>query len=280
MVFDKGGALDLKVMTLNVRYENAQEGGERSWRQRVVGVVGVVMDEAPDVFAVQEALHGQIADLWACLPDYEFYGVGRDDGRREGEYAGIFYRRARFECVGEQGVQWLSDNPQVAGSKTWGNMFPRVMIWLRLRDVRLGREFYVYNTHWDHLNRGSREKSARQMVAHIIERKPDKVPFVIMGDFNAVETNPDILYLKSAGKGERGQRSAQGFVDTFQVVNPNEKNRRTLHFWKGTREGILKVDHILVNQWANVVSAQIRDRERTMVSDHFPVTARVIFPQK
>ena len=68
-------------------------------------------------------------------PRLPFYGVGRDDGKRQGEYAGIYYRRDRFERdVTEEGTFWLSDTPEVPGSKSWGNSYPRVVTWIRLID--------------------------------------------------------------------------------------------------------------------------------------------------
>ncbi|MBC8127268.1 MAG: endonuclease/exonuclease/phosphatase family protein, partial [Gloeobacteraceae cyanobacterium ES-bin-144] len=129
------GKLELRLMTFNVRYEHAGDVEARSWTRRVIGVVRMIREEKPDVIGAQEVLHGQAADLWASLPDYEFFGVGRDDGKRTGEYAGIFFRRDRFEAdLADSGTLWLSDTPELAGSKTWGNGIPRVASWLRLVD--------------------------------------------------------------------------------------------------------------------------------------------------
>jgi hypothetical protein len=61
--------------------------------QRITRIVRMIRQEAPDVIGIQEALHGQAADLWASLPDYEFLGNGRHDGSRAGEYSAILYRR-------------------------------------------------------------------------------------------------------------------------------------------------------------------------------------------
>ena len=129
------GRLELKLMSFNIRYENPGDPGSRAWRQRVAGAVRMIREENPDVFGVQEALHGQAADLWASLPDFEFFGAGRDDGRRSGEYSGIFYQRVRFEVDStDAGTFWLSDTPEKPGSMTWGNGIPRVATWLRLAD--------------------------------------------------------------------------------------------------------------------------------------------------
>ena len=83
------GALELRLMSFNVRYETPEDLGGRSWWQRIPGATRMIRRLQPDCIGVQEALHGQVADLWASLPDYEFFGVGRDDGQRDGEYSGI-----------------------------------------------------------------------------------------------------------------------------------------------------------------------------------------------
>lgn len=263
------GRMELRFMTFNVRYENHEDAGLRAWRQRVPGIVRMIRMEAPDVIGIQESQHGQVADLWVSLPDYEFVGQAREDGKRRGEYAGIFYRRDRFELdAAEQGTFWLSDTPHLPGSKTWGNGIPRTVTWLRLIDRTTQRGFYAFNTHWDHRHQGSREKSARLMAQRVRDRKHADEPVVLLGDFNAVENNPALLVLISQA----------GLIDTFQALHPAERRRRTLHFWGNTRDGSLKVDHILVSRGAVLMNAAIRDGDKPMVSDHFPVTARVVFP--
>lgn len=264
------GTLRLKLMSFNARYENPGDLGHRAWRKRVPGVVRMIREESPDVFGVQEALHGQAADLRASLPDYGFFGNGRDDGRRAGEYAAIFHRCDRFEAdTTDAGVFWLSDEPETPGSMTWGNAIPRVAAWLRLTDRASGRSFYVFNTHWDHRHQGSREKAAELLAGRIAGRRRSGEPVVLLGDFNAVETNPGMRRL--TGPGAR-------MLDTWRLMHPREERRTTLHFWRGSRDGKLKVDHILVSEGARVIASSIRDRDQPMVSDHFPVTAEVEFP--
>ena len=236
--------------------------------------------EQPDVFGVQEALHGQVADLWASLPEYEFSGVGRDDGRRAGEYSGIFYQRDRFQLdQTDGGTFWLSDTPEQAGSKSWGNEIPRVAAWLRLIDRATGRGFYVFNTHWDHRNQPSRERAALLIAQRIAGRKHPGEPVALIGDFNAIESNPGLIYLTGRRVALAGseQTWAGGLLDTYQMLHPTEKNRRTLHFWSGRRDG-LKVDHILVSRGAEVEAAEIISQDQPEISDHFPVISRVLFP--
>ncbi len=274
------GALEISLMSFNVRYENPGDRDSKGWRQRVIGAVKMIRREKPDVFGVQEALHGQVADLWASLPDYEFFGVGRDDGKRAGEYSGIFYQRDRFQPdESDCGTFWLSDTPEKVGSKTWGNQIPRVAAWVRLVDRSSGRGFYVFNTHFDHRNQPSRERSAMLIARRIDARKQAGEPVALIGDFNSMESNPGLIYLTGGRVAVAGseQMWRGGMLDTYQSLHPAEKNRRTLHFWSGRRDG-LKVDHILVSPGAEIRAAEIISQDRPEVSDHFPVSAKVTFP--
>lgn len=274
----ESGVLSLKLMTFNIRYENGEDVDSRSWKQRVPGAVRLIREESPAIFGVQEALHGQAADLWASLPDYEFFGVGRDDGKTEGEYSGIFYQRDRFDVdPNDCGTIWLSETPQTPGSRTWGNEIPRVATWIKLADRASHRSFYVFNTHWDHRNQPSREKAAKLIANRIDGRKDATAPIILLGDFNAVETNPGVCYL--TGKQVRCDGAdaewKNGLIDTFQALHPNAAARTTLHFWSADKSGNRKIDHILASKGVKVLSAEIRDKP--MVSDHFPVTAEVEF---
>lgn len=275
------GAVELRLMTFNVRYESPDDLGARAWRNRIPGVVRMIRRLELDCIGVQEAEHGQVADLWASLPDYEFFGVGRDDGLRAGEYAGIFYRKDRFRPdPADCGTFWLSETPEVPGSRSWGNEIPRVAAWVRLIDLATGRGFYLYNTHWDHRNQASRERASLLMAERIDSRKRADEPVAVIGDFNSNETNPGLIYLTGRHARVAGEERvwANGLLDTYQALRSGEADRRTLHLWSGSREGALKVDHILVSRSAEIVKAAIVSEDKPVISDHFPVAARVRFP--
>ena len=276
------GAIALRLMTFNVRYENPGDGGDHAWRQRISFAVRMIARENPDIIGVQEALHGQAADLWASLPDYEFHGVGREDGAAKGEYSGIFYRRDRFQTdSSDKGTFWLSDTPEKIGSMTWGNEITRVASWIRLLDLATGRSFYVFNTHWDHRNEASREKAALLIAQRIDARKHIDEPVVLLGDFNSNESKAGYRYLTgNSGTVAGVDRSwNHGLLDTYQSLHAAEKNRRTLHFFQGNHDGDVKIDHILASPGATILSAQIVNSDLPLVSDHFPVTAELLFPK-
>lgn len=273
------GAMEIKAMTFNLRYENEGDRGRRAWAQRVIGMVRMLRQEAPDAFGVQEGLHGQVADLRASLPGYGFVGLGRSDGERDGEYTGIFFRNDRFgKDEGKSGMIWLSATPEKPGSKTWGNEIPRVATWTRLVDRSSGQPLWLVNIHLDHRNQSSREKGVRLMVERLVKMNPNEEPVVWMGDFNAVEGNPVLEFLSGRKSAIPAVDGFGGLVDSFDALHAGEKKRGTLHFWMSDPNRQWKVDHILISKGGEVLESGILRGGEPYLSDHFPVTARVRFP--
>lgn len=276
------GAIALSLMSFNIRYENSDDRGSRSWHERLAGAVKMIRREAPDVIGVQEALHGQAADLWASLPGYAFFGIGRDDGLRAGEYSGIFYRNDRFRPdAADQGTFWLSATPETPGSRTWGNEIPRVATWLRLTDLATGRGFYMFDTHFDHRSQESRERAALLIAKRIDARAHPDDPVILLGDLNSFENNASVRYLTGRQVGIAGEKRAwkTPLTDAYQTLHPRVKDRRTAHFWRTGIDPAFKLDYIFVSPGARIESAEIVRGDKPPVSDHYPITARVLFPQ-
>lgn len=266
--------MEVGLMTFNLRYENKQENGKRAWRNRVVGIIEMLQREKVEILGIQEGQHGQVADLWASLPEFGFEGVGRTDGKKLGEYTGIFYRKDRFEAdLKNCGTIWLSDTPYKPGSKTWGNTYPRMATWVRLLDRSSGQALWVVNTHFDHMNQDSRDKGVRLIVRKLIEMNRAGEPVTVMGDFNATERNSAVRYLMENHPND----GFEGLKETFDVLNAKEKKRGTLHFWMNDVNRQWKVDHIFVSKQAKVVESKIVKSGEPYLSDHFPVKARVVF---
>ena len=227
--------------------------------------------QAPDadVVGIQEAFYEQVVGLRRDLPQYEAVGVGRDDGRTQGEHCLILYRKDRLH-VGEQGTFWFSDTPEVAGSSTWGNRVTRICTWARFTDLRAQASFLLYNLHIDHESQPSRERSLK-MLAERLHRREGRDPVIITGDFNAGEDNPALDVLRAA--------TEPSFRDSFRVVHPEEKAVSTYHDFHGGTDGE-KIDYIWVSPEFRVLDAGIvRDeRDGRFPSDHYPVTAHLALP--
>ena len=137
-------AQELTVATYNIR--NANRGdAERGngWERRGPWVCCLIEFHGFDIFGSQEVLDGQLHDMLAQLPDYDYIGVGRDDGKTQGEYAPIFYKKERFRLL-DDGHFWLSeitDRP----NKGWDAALPRICTWGHFLDLQTKRRFWFFN---------------------------------------------------------------------------------------------------------------------------------------
>ena len=275
------GTLELSLATFNVRREGDDDFDERAWENRIGAVVRTVRRMEPDVFGIQEARHGQVADLRASLTDFAFHGIGRDDGARDGEYAGIFWKADRFEAdATDRGTFWLSPTPEVPGSTGWGNDIPRVASWVRLVDRASGRGFYAFNTHFDHRSQASRERSALLLAARIEARRRGGEPIVLLGDFNAVPGNPLLAYLRGKRVTLAGATRGPwpgGLRDAVAGKRPELDRQSTLHLWRGAAGPPWRVDHILVSGSPDLVDAEVVRPQagEPLPSDHYPVRVTV-----
>lgn len=257
----------LRVMTFNVRYGTADDEANR-WELRREHLLKVIREFDPDVLGVQEALRDQMDAIAEALADHAAVGVGREsDGR--GEYSAVFYRQTRLDVEAAETV-WLSDQPNVPGSHTWGNDLPRIFTEVRFVERPSGRRFTVLNTHWDHMSQPARLRSGEMMADRIAQRCAAGAPVLVTGDFNAGEDNPAIAALTRHGKLLR---------DTLRVLHSDERSAGTFHGFSG-KAGAGKIDYVFATPDWRVEEAtivRVSDDGR-YPSDHFPVTAVVDWP--
>lgn len=256
----------LTVLSFNIRYGTAPDGNH-AWPHRRELVAGVIRDHAPHLVGVQEALRAQLDELGALLPQYRELGVGRADGRTQGEYAAILVDTARFAVV-TTGTFWFSDTPEVPGSMHWGNRITRIATWARLADRVTGDTLRVYNVHWDHESQPSRERSARLLLDRMAADVAPGDGLVLTGDFNADEANPAFQALLADAR--------VPLRDTFRTLHPGATIVGTFNAFRGDSTGG-KIDAVLVGPGWEIRQAAI-DRRRVgglWPSDHFPVVSEV-----
>jgi hypothetical protein len=103
----------LKFISFNIRlgsdWSKGQDG-EYCWDNRKATVVRMIRQENPDAIGLQEVLPNQLAYLDSALSDYQRYGIGREDGKSQGEHMAIFLKKDRLELV-KCGTYWLSQTP-------------------------------------------------------------------------------------------------------------------------------------------------------------------------
>ena len=258
----------LRMMSFNIRY-NEPKDGVNAWANRKNKVADVIESHGADLVGVQEALLGQLKDLEELLPDFEWCGVGRTDGKTEGEYSAIFYRKARFTLL-KTSTFWLSETPGKAGSMGWDAAFPRVVTWAQFQDRRTKKGFFHFNTHFDHEGERARVESAKLLLKHI-GKIAKTSPVVVTGDFNANEATD--VYKTLTASSSAGLRDAR-YASASKYFGPTST-------FSAFKELIpeMKIDHIFVNKRAEVLSTgAISDRpDGLWPSDHLPVVAEIVF---
>ncbi len=271
----------LAVMTFNIRLGTAKDG-ENDWQHRRDILYRVLRDHKPDLVGLQEAYKFQIDDIIGACPAYAFIGVSRDDGQAHGEFSSILYNKQRLRLL-EQDTFWLSETPEVPGSKSWDTAYPRVCTWGRFEDRLTGRKFYHFNTHLDHISQLARERGIELIARRMKERKhPD--PAFLTGDFNAGEDNTAVRYLK----GDSPRASTTGpapvdppkLVDTFRALHADQKVVGTFNGWRGKSNGP-KIDYIFAPPEIRVIEADILhdNRDGRYPSDHYPLITIVDWPR-
>ncbi|MGJ8696641.1 MAG: endonuclease/exonuclease/phosphatase family protein [Verrucomicrobiaceae bacterium] len=252
-------AADTTICTFNIRFAAKSDKDLRAWTARRNLVAATIKDLNPDILGLQEVLASQLNDLTTALPHYAPLGVGREDGKTKGEFSPILYRKDTYTLI-DHGTFWLSDTPDVPGSMTWDNVCERICTWANLKRKSDGKLFAVYNTHWDHRGQQSRLKSA-DLILSRLKKSPDS-QLILMGDFNATETNPALQKL-----------TAHGLTNAYLSLHLDNQNRNTFHPWNGHTKGQGTIDHIFLSGSPTIKKSWIDHTQmKTMwPSDHFPV---------
>lgn len=251
-------AQSLRVMTFNVRLPVDSDGANR-WEARRTLMTKVVAREHPDLIGTQELYQHQGDELVARLPQYAWFGQGRRGGDGD-EHMGVFYRKDRLRVLAT-GDFWLSDTPEVVGSISWGNLYPRMVTWARFQRIADGATFVLYNTHLPY--REEDEPVRTRGAALILERLrqlPAYEPILLTGDFNTIPNSPAHALLTTT------------LTDAWLAAPRHQGPPATFHNFTGKAD--LRIDWILFRglqaKSARTVTTHRRDR---YPSDHFPVVA-------
>lgn len=260
----------VRVLTFNLRYMNSGDSGEKMWVARRDAVADLIRKDGADFIGTQEALRVMLDDIHARVPGYGELGVGREDGKQQGEYSAILYREATW-AVKASGTFWLSDTPEKVASSTWGNKVTRVCTWGRFQHKMSGSELFVFNAHLDHQSQPSREKAVALILQRIRDRD-SKAAVILTGDFNAAPNNPAIMAV---------QKGPPAFVDAWLSLHKDAPATEsgTFHSFTGKRDGE-HIDYIFASpEMRPLESAILQDgNDGHYPSDHFPVRATLQWP--
>jgi len=231
---------NIEVMTFNIRYENHYDG-MFSWDSRKEMVFWLIEKYNPDILGIQEALKGQIDEL---VP--------------------VFYNRDRF-MLADEGQFWLSENPGEPGSKGWDAACSRMVSWIKLKETSSGNEYFVFNTHFDHVGKEARLNSARLLVDSIRSIARRK-PVILTGDFNCqAGSSPHKMLSQLLIDSKTDAENIDISVPTTYLGFPANLDEKNI------------IDHILLSKHFIVTEYEIVSDNSGgyFPSDHLPVRARL-----
>ncbi len=266
----------LMVMTFNIRYDNRGDGPD-AWAARMDKVASTIDFFGVDAVGLQEALLGQIRDLEKRLPGYGWFGVGREDGKEEGEFCPVFYRKARLKPLGRRSF-WLSEGPEGPGvAPGWDGACRRIVTVVEFRDLRTGKRFFFYNTHFDHVGETARAEAAR-LVLRDMNKNAGRVPVILTGDLNCGAGSVPYRILTSGNDG-----GGPALTDTrAAALAPLYGARYSFNAFSREQGTGGPIDHILMRDAGRVrrwgVIAELWDGH--FASDHFPVMAEIIMDRR
>lgn len=184
------------VMSFNIRLDHAGDS-LNNWKFRKDNAAQMIAYYAPDIVGMQEVLKNQLDDLKNRLPQYAALGVGRADGKEQGEYCSLFFKTERFDLV-KNGDFGLSETPDSIGKKGWDAACERIVTWAILKDKTSGKQLAAFNTHFDHVGEVARRESAK-LILDKIKVIAGGLPVIVTGDFNGTIDSDPIVILTEGG---------------------------------------------------------------------------------
>jgi endonuclease/exonuclease/phosphatase family metal-dependent hydrolase len=265
---EKRGNSEIKMATYNIRLQTPADSLQRSWTLRKNQIAKLIKKYDFDIFNVQEVGNPhQEADLKKLLPEYTYYGKGRDNQNgTSGEQIGIFYRTDRF-TIRDYGYFFLSSTPEQL-SIGWDAAFRRMCVWTKLLDKNTDKTFYVFCTHFDHIGVTARVESAKLIVNKINQITGDE-PVLFAGDLNTSPESTEMYKIISSvlnDSREITEKTPKGSVGTFNNFDVT----------KSTFPLAERIDYIFSKKFSVKTYQVLNDQysTRTYPSDHFPVLIR------
>ncbi|MDD4378506.1 MAG: endonuclease/exonuclease/phosphatase family protein [Dysgonamonadaceae bacterium] len=256
----------LNVATFNLRMDTSSDG-ENAWPKRKEMVKGLIRFHDFDICGTQEGFKHQLSDILE-LGNYSYVGAGRDDGKDAGEHSAILYKKDRLEVL-ENGNFWFSETPDIP-SKGWdATCCNRICSWAKFRDKKSGKEFYVFNSHFDHEGRVARRNSSLLLLKRIQEIAGN-MPVFCTGDFNAIPDDEPIQIIYNDGS----------LRDSYRVTRqPPYGTEGTFHSFNVNSPMKDRIDYIWVTKNITVIKYGTLNEQQygRFPSDHFPVMIKAVF---
>ena len=251
------------IISYNIRYDNNWDI-ENSWEIRRSNIIQMLFKYSPSIIGIQEGLLNQVQYIDSSLINYDYVGVGRDDGKEKGEFCAIYFDTTRYVLL-KNSTFWLSETPDTI-SVGWDAALERICTYGLFKDRITKKEFWIFNTHFDHMGSIAREKSSRLILKRIKKINRQSLPVILMGDFNSIPNSPPVKEIITE------------LSDALQI------SKEKLHGPRGTFIGFnedlpieKRIDYIFTKKLKVLSYGHINDRldNNRHISDHLPVMIKI-----
>ncbi len=264
LLFATTNAQQITIGSYNIRYDNPGDSGNL-WVNRAPVVASLITFHNFDIFGTQEGLKNQLDYLSKALPEYARYGVGRDDGKEAGEFSAIYFKKDRFKLI-NKGDFWLSETPNKPSLGWDATCCKRLCSWVQLKEAATGKQFYVFNAHFDHQGVKARVESSKLILKKIKEIAGTN-PVIFTGDLNGGRNSEWYQTLKGSG-----------FMnDSFDLSEVKYANSGSFNGFRKDYESDEVIDHVFVSKPFKVLKWGILTDtyQGKYPSDHFPIMVTV-----
>ncbi|MDU2123665.1 MAG: endonuclease/exonuclease/phosphatase family protein [Clostridium celatum] len=260
----------MRVMSFNLRSDFILDFKNR-WDDRKHIVYEIIDKYKCDIIGVQEVNNKMYEDITSNIKNYNIIGSARSK-KFFSERNNLFIEESHN--ILKHKTFWLSKNPNKVGSQLWYSLYPRICT-TAVVELKTGEKVRIYNTHLDCFLPQARDFGLKKLGEFVEKnRKEEKLPVIIMGDFNAT---PNSKIIKKFAAGEYN-------TDRFVAVQEVKKelySKSTMSSFKGKEKG-LHIDYIFVSEDLEIVDVDIvKDNiNGKYPSDHYPLIADIRIKNK
>ncbi len=257
-------AQELTIATYNIRYDTPKDTGNL-WVNRAPVIAALIRFHDFDIFGTQEGYKNQLDDIINALPQYSYYGVGRNDGKEAGEHSSIFYKKNDFKLL-NKGDFWLSQSPDKPGLGWDATCCNRICTWTYFQHKKSGKKFYFFNAHYDHQGVQARKESSKLILKKIKDIAGNE-PVIFTGDLNGSHSSEPYKTIANSDI----------LKDTYKLVKYPYANNASHNGFGKTKDSTNIIDHIFISRHFTVSKwGLLTDTYHgKFPSDHFPVLAYI-----
>lgn len=257
---------NLKIMTYNIRVDFGGDGAN-NWEFRRDFLSQQIQFYGPDFIGTQEGKAHQLQYIDSTLTDYKFIGISRDNSKTEGEFSAIFYNEKKFKLI-EESTFWLSETPEKK-SKGWDAAYERICTYGLFQDIKSKKQFYVFNTHLDHIGVTARTNGSKLILEKMKAVNIKNLPVIFTGDFNSETTSDAYKQIATVMNDSKNSSHSKPFGPSGTFNN--------FEFQKPVT---LLIDYIFTsknNITVNKHAVLSDSKDCKYPSDHLPVYAEILF---